>query len=340
MKHKACESCEEGNHWYRDKLFWIVAVAVVLVAISYVFPFLVPFRNVFFEYIGLIWWAVVLGLLLSGLIGRFIPDEYISKILSGKKKRNVFYSVGLGFLLSACSHGILVISMELYKKGADISSVIAVLMASPWANMTMTVIMFGFFGFLAVYIIVSAIIIAIITGLVYQFLENRGVVEKHKFPVKVKKGFSIRRDARKKISAYKFSFNDIGDVLSESWVVGKMVLWWLLLGIMAASFIGAYIPAEIFHQYLGPSFLGLAITLIVATIIEVCSEGSSPIAFEIFRQTGALGNAFTFLMAGVATDYTEIGLIASNIGRRAAFFLPIITVPQILLLAYLFNVFI
>lgn len=43
-------------------------------------------------------------------------------------------------------------------------------------------------------------------------------------------------------------------------------------------------------------------------------------------------------MAGVATDYTEIGLIWQNIGKKAALWLPVITVPQVLLLGYLFNV--
>jgi hypothetical protein len=42
-------------------------------------------------------------------------------------------------------------------------------------------------------------------------------------------------------------------------------------------------------------------------------------------------------MAGVATDYTEIGLIWSNIGKRAALFLPLVTVPQVLLLGWLAN---
>jgi len=63
-------------------------------------------------------------------------------------------------------------------------------------------------------------------------------------------------------------------------------------------------------------------------------------AFEIFKQTGAFGSSYVFLMAGVATDYTEIGLIWSNIGRRAAIFLPVITVPQIMLPGYLFNLMI
>jgi hypothetical protein len=44
-------------------------------------------------------------------------------------------------------------------------------------------------------------------------------------------------------------------------------------------------------------------------------------------------------MAGVATDYTEIGLIWHNIGKKTALWLPIITVPQILILGLIFNIF-
>ncbi len=65
---------------------------------------------------------------------------------------------------------------------------------------------------------------------------------------------------------------------------------------------------------------------------------SAIIAFEIFRKTGALGNAFAFLNAGVATDYTELGLIWKNIGRKAAIWMLMIALPQILILSYLMNV--
>ena len=99
------------------------------------------------------------------------------------------------------------------------------------------------------------------------------------------------------------------------------------------------VPAHFFMKFMGPSFIGLLLTLAFATIIEVCSEGSAPIAFEIFNKVGVLGNPFVFLMAGVVTDYTEIGLIWTNIGKRAAIWLPIITVPLVLLFGFLFNVF-
>ena len=93
----------------------------------------------------------------------------------------------------------------------------------------------------------------------------------------------------------------------------------------------------VFTQWMGPGPGGPLFTLLGATVIEVCSEGSIPIAFEIFNKSGALGNALVFLMAGVATDYTEISLLWSQIGKRTALLLPLISIPPILLLAYLGN---
>jgi uncharacterized membrane protein YraQ (UPF0718 family) len=121
--------------------------------------------------------------------------------------------------------------------------------------------------------------------------------------------------------------------------LANMVLWWLIIGILVASLIGAYVPAHWFMRFLGPTFGGLMLTLAFATIIEVCSEGSAPLAFEIFKKVGVFGNPFVFLMAGVVTDYTEIGLIWSNIGKKTAIWLPIITVPLVVGFGILFNAF-
>jgi len=154
--------------------------------------------------------------------------------------------------------------------------------------------------------------------------------------------FSVRDDVAKRWNNFNFTSRNLRDasagVIRGSWSLSKMVLWWLLIGMIMASFARAFIPHNLFVEYMGASFIGLVVTLAFATVIEVCSEGSSPLAFEIFNQTGAFGNSFTFLMAGVATDYTEIGLIWSNIGKRAAMFLPLMTVPQILILDYAFNI--
>ena len=45
-------------------------------------------------------------------------------------------------------------------------------------------------------------------------------------------------------------------------------------------------------------------------------------------------------LAGVPTAYTKIGELWSNIERRTAIWLPIITVPQMVLFGYALNTFV
>jgi len=346
---KYCPSCtaKVGTPWYKERLFIITVVILIILGIGYLFDPEKRFFNAFVDYLKLIWWAILFGFLLGGIIDYFIPRQYIEKYLSRHRKRTIVYSIIFGFLMSACSHGILAIAIELYKKGANTSSVIAFLLASPWANLPITILLFGFFGLKAAVIVLSALIIAIITGLIYQVLERKDMVEcrhcKMGEDKPVLTDFSIIHDIKRRIKEYEFTkennYKAIKGTLQGSWALTKMVFWWLLIGMVMASVARAFIPSHLFMEYMGPTSVGLIVTLFFATIIEVCSEGSSPLAFEIFNQTKAFGNSFTFLMAGVATDYTEIGLIWSNIGRKAALWLPIITVPQILILGYIFNIF-
>lgn len=346
-KEKSSSEASLSEKWYKEKIFLVVGFLIVIQVAHYILDYLgigilhdLIFS--FYDYLEMIWLPIVVGLLLGGIIDHFVPQRYILKYLSLPKRKTIFYSVGLGFLMSACSHGILAISIELYRKGASIPAVIAFLLASPWANLPITIILIGFFGLKGLIFICSAIIIALNTGFIYQILEKKGLIKGRDREIELKREeFSIFEDIKTRWREYEFSMgglkNDFKSILESSWKLTKMILWWILIGMFLASLARTYIPQEFFVDYMGPTLIGLLMTLFLATIIEICSEGSSPLAFEIFRQTGALGNPFVFLMAGVATDYTEIGLIWYNIGKRAAIFLPIITVPQIMILGYLFN---
>jgi len=329
MDHKHCEHKEDKVRIGRNlKIFGILFILVFAVSFLPIFDKL---NQSLLDYLKIIWWAVLLGLFLGGIIEYFIPEEFIFKYLGQKKKRTIFYAVFFGFLMSACSHGILAIAMQLHKKGASIPAVMTFLLASPWANLPITILLFGFFGIKALYFILAAMFIAVFTGFVYMGLEKVGWIEKSlDIPFKNQKIVWTR--------VKNFNFKESVSGVTKGMVnLSNMVLWWILIGVIMAAVIGAYIPEHFFMKYLGPTFLGLVLTLLFATIIEVCSEGSSPIAFEIFSKVGTFGNPFVFLMAGVVTDYTEIGLIWSNIGKKAAIWLPIITVPLVLGFGILFN---
>lgn len=94
--------------------------------------------------------------------------------------------------------------------------------------------------------------------------------------------------------------------MMDGLVESEMVLRWILFGVLLVSLVRAAVSPEAFTTYLGPTLMGLGVTIVVVTILEVCSEGSTPIAADILNRAGAPGNSFAFLMGGVATDYTEI----------------------------------
>lgn len=323
--------CHQTKPWYKEPLFIISAVILVAYLSNLLLSFLgikilAPVFQKFFGYLKLTWWAIGLGLLIGSLIEILVPEQLMANFLV-KGKKSIFLAVLLGFLASACSHGILAIAISLYKKGASTASTLAFLLAAPWANLAITILLFSLFGIKALLIIGGAILVAISAGLIFQILEKRGMIEGNR---KIETAVKIKWEwpGVKQLAVGLFA---------GIWSLAKMVVWWVLVGFFLGSVIGVFVPEMVFHQFFGPTILGMLATLGLASVIEVCSEGSAPLAFELFKKTAAFGNAFVFLQAGVATDFTEIGIVATNIGKRAAAALVAVTVPLILLLGFLFN---
>ncbi len=157
----------------------------------------------------------------------------------------------------------------------------------------------------------------------------------------MEEGFSIWQDILRRFREHEFSHENFWKafrgVSGGAINLAAMVLPWILLGIVLGGLVSSFVPEHIFHHYFGPTLLGLLITMALATVLEVCSEGTSPLAFTIYQQTGAFGNAFAFLMGGVVTDVTEIGLVWKNLGPRTALWMLGISLPQVVALGWLLN---
>ncbi len=334
---------QKKGFWFLNPAALVYAVTGGLFVLSYFLSPLHPFRHTFLFYAAKMWWAILLGFFLGGIIDYFVPKEYVSKYLAEPRKRTIFLSVCLGLLMSACSHGILALAIELHKKGASGAAVISFLLASPWANLPVTFLLIGFFGWKGLLIICAACFVALTTGLLFQLLAKRGWVESNPHSIQVDQNFSVSADILKRFKNYRSGvqtvLNDFKGVLKGSYELTQMVAFWIVIGVLLAALTSAFVPKNFFAHYFGASLLGLLMTVLVATILEVCSEGTSPLAFELYRQTGAFGNAFAFLMAGVVTDYTEIGLIWTHLGKRSALWMLTLALPQVILIALSFNIF-
>jgi YHS domain-containing protein/uncharacterized membrane protein YraQ (UPF0718 family) len=66
-----------------------------------------------------VWWALVLGFLLSGIVQAWIPRGRLERALGGRGARPIAVATGLGAASSSCSYAAVAIGKSLFQKGAS-----------------------------------------------------------------------------------------------------------------------------------------------------------------------------------------------------------------------------
>lgn len=339
-------SCHQDTKSF-DYLLWVSLILCSLLyglhwqfsSIIETVPWLVEMSHSVFSFFNIIWWGLLLGVLMLALLSK-IPREFIVSLLgTGTGFRGIIRATIGGVLLDLCSHGILMVGAKLYERGASVGQVMAFLVASPWNSFSLTIILFALIGLKwTLFFIAASMLIAFITGWLFDRFEASGVLPSNPHTIDLPKDFNFWGEAKSQWSQVKLNSDLLLGMLKQGILDSRMVVRWILFGVLLASIIRAFVDVAVFEQYFGPTILGLFFTLIAATIIEVCSEGSAPIAADLLTRAKSPGNSFAFLMAGVSTDYTEIMVLKeSTKSWKIALFLPLITVPQIFLIALLVN---
>ena len=342
----ACCPTESTGH--KPRRDWMLLGSALLVAIGYGLYLAAPaslphwlhhYAEGSFELMNAMWWGIALGVFFVGLLSH-VPRETIMRLLGqGGSWNGLVRATGAGVLLDLCSHGILAVGMKLYERGASVGQMMAFLIASPWNSFSLTLILFGLIGvgWTLLFILLS-LVVAMISGWLFDRLVEKGVLPDNPHRLPAGADLSDAPTLMDLLRQAKPSGDGLGRLLMEGLRGSRMVIRWALFGVVLASLIRAFVPADVFANWFGPTLMGLALTVVAATLIEVCSEGSVPIAADLMGRAGAPGNAFTFLMAGVATDYTEVMVIRDTTRSwKLALFLPLITVPQVVVIGFLLN---
>lgn len=285
------------------------------------------------------WWGILLGIIAVAVIGR-VPREVVAALLGRPGSvSGLFRAVLAGVFLDLCNHGILLVGMGLYRRGASLGQTLAFLVASPWNSFSLTVILAALIGWkwMAIFI-VGSIVVAMLTGWIVDRLVLMGKLPQNENRVDLPQGYRPWPEVRKVFGGLLPGRCNYRELLVEGASGSVMVLRWLFFGFVLTALIRAFMQELTFEHYFGPTVLGMVLTLIATTIIEVCSEGSSPIAADLLLRAHAPGNAFLFLMTGAATDYTEVVSLRETTGSwKIAFALPLVSTPQVLLLAWVMN---
>ena len=283
-----------------------------------------------------LFWGVIIGGIFMYLF-RILPRQSLQSIVglgqSGYKA--TFKAILAGFVLDVCSHGILFIGIGLYRQGLRLPQLIAFLLSSPWNSISLTFVLISLIGeFWTILFVFLSMLIAFVSATIFEFLMNNKLLVVQNDNKEV---LSIRESKILNVNfSFKTSFN--WQILVLVWKDIRLLLKWLVIGVYFSVLMRLIFSIDGLGEVFSASIGGLLFTLMLAIIIEVCSEGSVPFASDLFLV--APGNAFAFLLAGVATDYTEIlALKESTKSWRVALFLPLVTVPQVLLVSYMMNIY-
>src|SRR5437763_13042886 len=77
-----------------------------------------------------VWWALVLGFAISGIVQAWVPRARIERAMSGSGPKPVALATGLGAASSSCSYAAIAIAKSLFQKDASAASALAFQFAS------------------------------------------------------------------------------------------------------------------------------------------------------------------------------------------------------------------
>lgn len=341
--------CGEGKRCEKKKdfLLWGAGGIVFIAYLGHFFFFSdlerIPYFSVFahsiFSLMNQMWWGLLLGILFVSLLS-IVPKEFVVSALGKRGKvSGILRATFAGLLLDLCNHGILLVGMQLYRRGASLGQTMAFLIASPWNSLSLTFILIALIGFswTLIFVLLSGVI-AVLSGVLFEKLVQWRILPENENHQELPDDFHFWPEARKRFSKVKWTPKFIGEMIKNGILESQMIVKWIFVGAILVGILQTFVSDLILEKYFGPSFIGLFLTLGAATVIEVCSEGSAPIASELMNRASAPGNSFTFLMAGASTDYTEIMALKETTGFwKTALFLPLITVPQIVVAGFILN---
>lgn len=267
---------------------------------------------------------LLLGFLISGLLHVYVPRSLYSRFLHRKGFGSVVGAAILGVPLPLCSCGVIPTSVSLKKEGASDGAVTSFLVATPQTGIDSILATYSLLGLpFAIIRPIAAFVVAIFSGTLVDIF---GSSPKKKIDY-TKMRFSPAASAATPcacgdcgcdhaMSSEKKRGNFI-DALRYGYVdmmqdFGK----WLVVGLLIAAAITAFIPDTVFTMFKEYYFLNILLILLISAPMYICATGSIPIALSLMLKGVSPGAAFVLLMAGPATNFASLIILRKEIGMR------------------------
>jgi uncharacterized protein len=253
-----------------------------------------------------VWWALVLGFALSGIVQAWVPRKQLQSALGGRGAREAALATGLGAASSSCSYAAIAIAKSLFEKGASLASAMAFQFASTNLVFELGIVLWLFIGWrftLAEF--VGGLVLIAVMWLALRLLVTREREEEIRTIAAAADAGHIHPTAsselplrRKLVSVQAWS--DVAHNFRGDW----QMLWKEIgAGFLIAGYI-ALLPMDVFNGLFvtdAPTPVRIAENVIVGPIVAalafVCSIGNVPLAAVLWAGGISFSGVVAFLFA-------------------------------------------
>ena len=261
-----------------------------------------------------VFWALVIGFLISAIVQAWIPRETIRRGLSGGGIGAVAKATGLGAASSSCSYAAVSIGRSLFAKGASAVSAFSFMFASTnlvWELGLVLTILIGWQFALAEYvggILMIALMAALLRFFISRELEEEG---------RERAAATIEEDSgsdesgiswRERLTSIE-AWTEVAENFKADW---RMLYKEILAGFLLAGFIGL-LGTDFFNALFvtdAPSTVQTIQNVVVGPIIAVlsfvCSVGNVPLAAVLWSG----GISFAGVLAFIFADLIVLPIVA------------------------------
>ena len=261
-----------------------------------------------------VWWALVLGFALSGIVQAWVPRERLRSALGGRGAREAALATGLGAASSSCSYAAIAIAKSLFEKGASAATSLSFQFASTnlvWELGLVIWILIGWQFTLAEFVggfVLIILMSVLLRAFVSPRLEERAREHAERAQAKhLHRAAGAEMPLRERLTSVS-AWSDVAHNFRGDW---EMLWKEIASGFLIAGFI-SLLPVDFFNSLfitdasqpwrllenviLGP---------IVAILSFVCSVGNAPLAAVLW----AGGISFSGVIAFIFADLLIVPIV-------------------------------
>ncbi|HEX2015885.1 MAG TPA: permease [Solirubrobacteraceae bacterium] len=262
-----------------------------------------------------VWWALVLGFLVSAIVQAWVPRQRIESALAGSGPWPLARATGLGAASSSCSYAAVAIAKSLFEKGASAGAALAFQFASTNLVWELGLVLWVLIGWqFAVAEYVGGLVMIVLMGILLRLFVSPEVEQQardHAGGADTGHRHNVAGGAltwrQRLVSASAWS--DVAHNFRGDW---QMLYKEIVTGFVLAGFIGL-LGDDFFNGLFVTDAAGPVKTIenvivgpLVAVLSFVCSVGNVPLAAVLWSG----GISFAGVMAFIFADLIVLPILA------------------------------